>query len=137
MPKSLSSQISFVLVRPQFGGNAGAAARAIKNCGFKRLVFVQPAFAKDDLEVRKYALGAKDVIQKAPVYEDLGQALEEYAVVVGTTRRQGGYRKNFISLLELSSLLPQWLSLGKVAFLFGTEASGLTTGRTSTTSSFR
>lgn len=125
MPKSLSSQINFVLVRPQFGGNAGAAARAIKNCSFKRLVLVSPAFGKEDLEVRKYALGAKAIVQKAPVYEDLAQALEPYAVVVGTTRRQGGYRKNFISLLELSSFLPQWLALGKIAFLFGTEASGL------------
>ena len=78
--------IDFVLVRPQFAGNAGAAARALKNTGFKNLVLVSPAFSKEDPDL-KFAVGAKDLIQRAPVHRHLSEILNRYAVVLGTSRR--------------------------------------------------
>jgi TrmH family RNA methyltransferase len=124
MPPSLSSQIDFVLVRPQFAGNAGAAARALKNTGFKNLILVDPAFSKGDPDL-KFAVGAKDLIEKAPVHRNLFEILDRYAVVLGTSRREGAYRKNRIGLFELPALLERLGRKGRVALLFGTEADGL------------
>src|SRR5262245_29625395 len=97
MPKSSSSQIDFVLVRPRFAGNAGASARALKNTGFKKLILVRPGFSKDHPDL-KLAVGAKDLIEKAAVVDDLSKILTRYAVVLGTSRRKGAYRKNLVTL---------------------------------------
>ncbi len=124
MSQSLSSLVDFVLVRPQFAGNTGVAARALKNAGFKKMILVKPYFSKTDPEL-KFAVGAKDLVQKAKVYEDLSEALSSYSYVIGTSRRKGAYRKNVLSLFELPSLLEKKAEFGKVAILFGTEADGL------------
>lgn len=117
--------IDFVLVRPQFAGNTGSVARALKNCEFEKLVLVNPAFEKNDLEAIKYAVGAKDLLKKAKVYDDLPKALKGYKLVIGTSRRKGNYRKNVLQLNELPSLIEKLNVQGKIAILFGTETSGL------------
>ncbi len=117
--------IDFVLARPQFPGNTGSVARALKNCAFEKLVLVNPAFEKNDLEAIKYAVGAKNVLQKAKVYDDFQKAMKPYQLVIGTSRRKGNYRKNVISLDELPSLIETINVQGKIAILFGTETSGL------------
>lgn len=121
---SPSSDISFFLVRTQFPGNAGSVARALKNTEFNQLALVQPGFDVQDLEVRKYALNASDLIQKAPIYSHLQEAVSGFDLVIGTSRREGAYRKNMISLDDLAAFLVQ-KQARKVAFLFGNEANGL------------
>jgi tRNA/rRNA methyltransferase len=123
--RALSSQIDFILVRPQFAGNVGAAARAMKNAGFRNLILVKPAFSKDHLDLPKFAVGAIDLIHKASVFENLGQALASHRMVIGTSRRKGAYRKNFISLQKFPLFLKKLKSKGRIAILFGTEANGL------------
>src|SRR4030095_6367332 len=122
--KAASSRIDFVLVRPRFAGNAGAAARALKNTGFKKLVLVKPGFSKEHPDL-KLAVGAKDLIDKASVVTDLPKILGRYGVVIGTSRRKGAYRKNLVSLPDFPALLAKLLPLGRAAILFGTEADGL------------
>lgn len=121
---SLSSDITFFLVRTQFPGNAGSVARALKNTEFNQLALVNPGFDPLDLEVRKYALNAKDLIEQAPVYSNLKEALSPFDLVIGTSRREGAYRKNMISLDELPKFLLQ-KQARKIGLLFGNEANGL------------
>ncbi len=121
----LSSLIDFILVRTQFGGNAGAAARALKNTGFENLIFIDPAFSKKDDEVLKFAVGAKNLVEEAKIYPILSEAIVQHSFILGTSRRTGGYRKNWIELSELPSLIETLPQTGRIAILFGTEANGL------------
>ncbi len=125
MKKDWQSLITFFLVRPQFAGNAGAAARALQNCGFKKMALVDPAFTKKHLDITKFAVNAKPLITKAPIYENLKKGLRSYQYVIGTSRRHGNYRKNILNLYELPKLLESLPDQGKVAILFGHEAHGL------------
>jgi len=119
------NKVDFLLVRPQYAGNAGAAARALKNTGFKNLVLVNPAFEKDDLDVVRFAVGARSLVEKAPTFENIEEALKPYELILGTSRRKGAYRKNLIELKELGPFLSKNPPKGKMAILFGHEASGL------------
>lgn len=123
--KNWSSLITFFLVRTQYAGNAGAAARALQNCGFKKMALVDPAFTKKHVDLVKFAVGAKGLIDKAPVYEDLKKGLKGFKYVIGTSRRRGSYRKNILNLFELPNLLQSLPSPEKTAILFGHEAHGL------------
>ena len=125
LKKDWSSLITFFLVRPQFAGNAGAAARALQNCGFKKMALVDPAFTKNHVDVVKFAVGAKGLIEKAPIYDDLIKGLKGYKYVIGTSRRRGSYRKNILNLFELPALLESLPQPEKTAILFGHEANGL------------
>jgi len=58
---SSKDNISFVLVGPTEPGNIGAAARAIKNMGFRRLELVAPV-PYLTAEARAMACQAKDVL---------------------------------------------------------------------------
>ncbi len=122
---NLAQKIDFVLVRPQYAGNAGAAARALKNTGFKKMVLVNPAFQKDDLDVVRFAVGARPLVEKAPVFENIEDALKPYKLILGTSRRKGAYRKNLLELKDLVPFLSKTPVKGKIAILFGHEASGL------------
>lgn len=125
MKKDWASLITFFLVRPQFAGNAGSAARALQNCGFKKMALVDPAFNKKHLDITKFAVNAKCLIDKAPIYENLKKGLKSYQYVIGTSRRRGNYRKNILNLYELPDFLASLPTQGKVAILFGHEAHGL------------
>ncbi len=125
MPQDYSSLITFFLVRPQFAGNAGAAARALQNCGFKKMALVDPAFTKKHVDITKFAVGAKKLIDRAPLYDCLKQGLRSYKYVIGTSRRRGAYRKNILTLFDLPTLLEKLPKRGKIALLFGHEANGL------------
>jgi len=125
MKKEWNSLVSFFLVRTQFAGNAGAAARALQNCGFKKMAFVDPAFPKTHADLAKFAVGAKSLAEKAPVYKTLKEGLKGFKYVIGTSRRRGNYRKNILNLFELPALLESLPTAGKIAILFGHEANGL------------
>ncbi|MBL7684483.1 MAG: TrmJ/YjtD family RNA methyltransferase [Deltaproteobacteria bacterium] len=124
MTASFQSMIDFVLVRPQYAGNAGAAARALKNTGFKKMIWVNPAFTKDDPDL-KFSVGARDLVQRTIIHDDFLKAIGSYRTVIGTSRREGAYRKNIIDLYELPNLVQERSAFGKIAILFGTEADGL------------
>jgi tRNA/rRNA methyltransferase len=125
MPKSLSSQISFVLVQPQFAGNAGAAARALKNTGFKKLTLVKPWFTLETEEAKQFAVQAGDILKKAVVVDCLLDAVKDCRLVIGTSRREGAYRKNFVELSDFPRMAREFLPRGEIAILFGNETSGL------------
>lgn len=119
----MKREVTFVLVRPCYGGNIGSAARALKNMGFSKLALVQPAVPPTDAAALKMAVSAADLLQKASIYNSLEAAIRPLNYLVGTSRRMGRHRRNFSLLHELPSLLP---STGKIGILFGSEEKGLT-----------
>jgi TrmH family RNA methyltransferase len=113
----------FVLVEPSHAGNIGAAARAIKNMGFRNLVLVNPP---DDMsEAVTFAHNAMDVLESAHVCMSLDEALSDKNYIVGTTRRRGRRRGVFTPVTQAAPTLRDVASGNRVAILFGREERGL------------
>ncbi len=117
--------ISIILVRPLFSGNLGSVARAMKNMGLKDLRLVAPQASPEDLDARKMAAHAKDVLSKAKKFPNLKTALQGFDLVVGTSRRKGKERGNWMSPREFAEFSKTLPSRHKVAVVFGPEDSGL------------
>ncbi len=124
MTKQLSPQdISIVLVRPRYPGNIGSTARAMKNMGFKKLVTVRPTVLPTHPEALRLAVGAADILHSAEVCDTLEEATSGLQFLIGTSRRVGKNRQDFITLPEIGTKLTSKLKMG---VLFGAEERGLT-----------
>jgi TrmH family RNA methyltransferase len=119
------ARIRFVLVEPRFGGNIGAAARALMNLGFSHLVLVRPACDPLGREARMMAVEASGVLERAAVHDDLGSALAGAGSVIGTSRRTGKHRRPHWRLDQCSADLVRLAQGADVAILFGREDHGL------------
>ena len=113
--------ISFILHKPQLSENIGACARAIKNFNFKKLVIVKPKPIYPNDKILATSVGAKDIINNSKIYETLESAVKKVDYVIATSAR---FRNKNIKHIELKDLIKIDFSK-KVAFLFGSEASGL------------
>ncbi|ADV27708.1 RNA methyltransferase, TrmH family, group 1 [Pseudoxanthomonas suwonensis 11-1] len=117
--------IRIVLVGTQHPGNIGAAARAMKTMGLSRLVLVSPEKPLDDTAYRRSA-GAEDVLDSAPVYATLAEAVADCRMVLGCTARS---RRVQLEQLEPDAAAQRALQAtaeGPVALVFGRERTGLT-----------
>lgn len=119
-----AQDVTFVLVRPRYPGNIGSAARALKNMGFSKLALVRPTVLPIHPEARRLAVKAEDLLKKAKVFETIEEATQGLHFLVGTTRRTGKYRRDFVPLPELAGHLPPGRQ--KIGILFGAEERGLT-----------
>ena len=117
----LFNNISFILHQPQLSENIGACARAIKNFKFKKLVIVKPKPVFPNDKILATSVGAKDLIVNANVYETLESAVKKVDYVIATSAR---FRNKNIKHIKLNDLKKIDFNK-KVAFLFGSEASGL------------
>jgi TrmH family RNA methyltransferase len=120
------SGVRFVLVEPATAGNAGSAARALKNLGFSRLVLVRPRFDREDRQARMMAVDAADLLARAEVHGDLDAALAGARTIVGTSARKGKYRRPHYRLDLFSEELVRLAAAGELAVVFGREDKGLT-----------
>lgn len=118
--------VRFILVEPLSAGNVGAAARALKNLGFRSLSVVAPGCDPRGREARAMAVDAADLLDELRVFEQLDAALEGARTVVGTSRRTGKQRRPHFRLDEFAPSLADLASAGELAFLFGRETHGLT-----------
>ena len=115
------ANISFILHKPQLSENIGACARALKNFNFKKLVIINPKTIFPNDKIIATAVGAKDIINNSRVYETLEPAIKKVDFVIATTSR---FRNKNIKHIKLNDLKKIDFSK-KIAFLFGSEASGL------------
>ena len=115
------ANISFILHKPQLSENIGACARALKNFNFKKLVIINPKPIFPNDKIIATSVGAKDIIKNSRVYETLEPAIKKVDFVIATTSR---FRNKNIKHIKLNDL--KKIDFGKkIAFLFGSEASGL------------
>ena len=115
------NNISFILHQPQLSENIGACARAVKNFNFKKLVIVNPKPIFPNDKILATSVGAKDLIINAKVYETLESAVKKVDYVIATSAR---FRNKNIKHINLEDLKKIDFNK-KIAFLFGSEASGL------------
>jgi len=121
MSLKLFNNISFILHQPQLSENIGACARAIKNFNFNKLIIVKPKPLFPNDKILATSVGAKDVIVNSKVHETLESAVKNVDYVIATSSR---FRNKNIKHIKLDDLIKIDFSK-KVAFLFGSEASGL------------
>ena len=115
------NNISFILHQPQLSENIGACARSIKNFNFKKLVVINPKPIFPNDKILATSVGAKDIIMNTKVYKSLETALKKVDYVIATSAR---FRNKNIKHIKLDDLINIDFNK-KVAFLFGSEASGL------------
>jgi tRNA/rRNA methyltransferase len=119
------SNIALVLHKPHFPENIGAAARAAKNMGIRRLVVSDP-YKCDLTRILKMATHtAEDVVADMEVVDDLEDALSPFQYIVGTTARTGSHRQTVRSPRRLAQDLIPISQKSRVAILFGPEDRGL------------
>ncbi len=118
--------IAIVLVEPQNPGNVGMVCRAMKNMGLMQLRLVNPC-RLDHPDAAKFAVSAKDVLERAEVFPTLAAALADAPLSVATTRRHGKYRREIFAPGEIAVRLRLDGGANRAALVFGREDSGLTT----------
>ena len=115
------NNISFILHKPQLSENIGACARSIKNFNFKKLVVVKPKPIFPNDKILATSVGAKNVIVNSRVYESIEPAIKNVDYVIATSAR---FRNKNIKHIKLDELIKIDFNK-KIAFLFGSESSGL------------
>ena len=115
------NNISFILHKPQLSENIGLCARAIKNFGFKNLSVIDPKPIFPNDKIIATSVGAKDIIKKTKVYINLEKSLAKTDILIATSAR---FRNKNIKHINLEDLKKVNFKK-KIAFLFGSEASGL------------
>ena len=121
------NNITFILHKPQLSENIGACARAMKNFNFQKLTIIdpKPIFSID--KILATSVGAKNIITKSKVFDNLEPALKNIDYVIATSSRFRNKNVKHIQLKDLKNIDFN----KKVAFLFGSEASGLSNNEVS------
>ena len=114
-----------VLVATRNPLNIGAVARAMSNFGVMRLRVVNPYEAA--FREARSAVGAWELLAKAEKYDDLGEALEDCKLVVGTTADavKRDLQHRLLRLDDGARSIKRQLKTGRVALMFGSERYGL------------
>ena len=115
------NNVTFILHKPQLSENIGACARGIKNFGFNKLVLIDPKPLFPNDKIIATSVGAKDIIKKSKVYDNLENIIDQIDILIATSAR---IRNKNIKHIELKDLKKINFNK-KVGFLFGSEASGL------------
>ena len=116
-----NKNISFILHKPQLSENIGACARAMKNFNFQKMIVIDPKPIYPNDKILATSVGAKNIITKSKNFDNLETALKNIDVVIATSTR---FRNKNIKHIQLEDLKKIDYKK-KVAFLFGSEASGL------------
>ena len=116
-----TNNITFILHKPQLSENIGACARAMKNFNFQKLSIIDPKPIFPNDKILATSVGAKNIINKSKVFDHLEPALKNIEYVIATSARFRNKNIKHIQLEDLKKINYK----KKVAFLFGSEASGL------------
>ena len=113
--------ITFILHKPQLSENIGACARGMKNFNFHKLSIIDPKPIFPNDKILATSVGAKNIINTAKSYDNLENSLKNIDTVIATSARFRNKNIKHIQLEDLKKINYK----KKVAFLFGSEASGL------------
>ncbi|MCW8883899.1 MAG: tRNA/rRNA methyltransferase [Motiliproteus sp.] len=118
-------EMIFILVEPQVAENIGAAARAINTMGFEQLRVVNSDLHKQD-KARWVAHGSWDILESVQRFDDLGAAVADCDLVVGTTAKKRGDYRDLHTPETLKTVIDQKSDIvDRVALVFGREDKGL------------
>lgn len=123
-PSLKTENLRVVLVSPRNPLNIGAAARAMRNFGFRHLRLVNP-YSVAYQEARS-AVHSAEILQQAEDFESVADAIADCNLVVGTTSLGHRELQHPLRSLEYGGRqIRGALSTTKVALLFGSEKFGL------------
>jgi len=122
-----SKNITFILHKPQLSENIGACARGLKNFNFHKLTIINPKPIFPNDKILATSVGAKNIINKSKLFDNLEPALKNIDYVIATSAR---FRNKNVKHIQLEDLKKIDFNK-KVAFLFGSEASGLSNNEVS------
>jgi len=118
-------RVRVVLSHTTHPGNIGAAARALKTMGLARLALVNPRHFPDP-QAAAMAVGADDVLGAARVCASLDEALAGTTLAIALTARRRDLSPLALDVRDAARLaVSEAAGGGEVAFVFGTEMSGL------------
>ncbi|MDH5299170.1 MAG: RNA methyltransferase [Desulfobulbaceae bacterium] len=120
------ANVAIVLMEPKYAENIGAAARCAMNMGISRLIVVRDEEPDREKMLMMATHKAAHLIDHMELHRDLATALLPFAMVVGTTAREGRHRHAARSPREVVAEVLPLLAENQVAFLFGPEHRGLT-----------
>ena len=106
--------LSVVLVEPQGALNIGSVSRVMMNFGAFDLRLVRPQVDHLADDARRMALKAVGILEQAALFDTLEEAIEDCWLTIGTTRRFGKYRQDFLNPDQAA-----WARGGPPGFLAG------------------
>ena len=120
----MKNKFGFILIKPQLGENIGACARSIKNFGFSKLHIVSPKINFPNHKAKATSVGAFDIIDKAKVFNETSEAINDFDTVISLSARRRDINKKHISLNDFIKLVKKKKN-SNFGLMFGPEASGL------------
>ncbi len=115
--------MKFILVRPAYASNLGAAARAMATMGFDELVLVNPIADHTSDRAKALATHAQHILDNIKIVHSIPEALENIDLAVAATHRHRKISKTVIQSNELKTWTKQHGK--KPAVIFGPESTGL------------
>ncbi len=120
------SGLDVVLVKNRFPENVGMVARACANMGASGIGLVNPERWNKEQAYPLATSKGQDILENINIYPTLSEAIAPYSLVVGSTARTGGWRRELLSpeqaALEISKALQEGV---RVAIVMGPEDRGL------------
>jgi tRNA/rRNA methyltransferase len=123
--QTIFDNIRIVLCQTSHPGNIGSTARAMKTMGFKHLYLVNPDKYPNE-QATAMAAGADDVLDFAIVTQTLSEALVGCGFAIGMSARKRYLSHETVNPRQAALQANQYAASQPVAFVFGTEMSGLT-----------
>ena len=122
--QTIFDNIRIVLCQTSHPGNIGSTARAMKTMGFKHLYLVNPDKYPNE-QATAMAAGADDVLDFAIVTQTLSEALVGCGFAIGMSARKRYLSHETVNPREAALQANNYAASQPVAFVFGTEMSGL------------
>ena len=91
------NKVTFILHKPQLSENIGACARAIKNFNFQKLYLIDPKPIFPNDKILATSVGAKDIIKKSKVFNNLESSLGSLETAKGKNAMH--IKKNITGLI--------------------------------------
>ena len=124
--KKISDNLYFILNEPESYGNIGASARALKTCGFKNLILINPKLDTEHPETLWMAHQSEEIIKNAVIVDTFEEAIADKRLVIATTQRKRQFKFPFYTPEEISEKIQQIGETQPVGIVFGRERTGLT-----------
>ncbi len=124
--EAILESLEVVLVKPRFPENIGMIARACANMGAGGITLVDPEMWHPEKARPLATAKGQYILESVRIEQELSDAVAPYTLVVGTTARTGGWRRELLHPTQAAKeMVTALLEGGRVALMMGPEDRGL------------
>ncbi len=124
--EAILENLEMVLVKSRFPENVGMISRACANMGAGGITLVDPELWNPEKARPLATAKGQYILESVRIEQDLADAVAPYALVVGTTARTGGWRRELLHPSQAAKEIVAVLAEGeRVAIMMGPEDRGL------------